>query len=170
MNLGTFIKIAELQEANTEYLYKELYLLKLLEALTGAEPGDLDDMTLEEINVINEKISFLNEDPKPEEVKTIEIGDKIYVYPETLYKLTAGEYISIKTLTDGQSFSKTILNLLAIILRPGKKIVNSETGEEKWIQEKFDAQNLEYRKQLFIKLPVLKVLHSVNFFLSGKQI
>jgi hypothetical protein len=167
MTLAAFLRISDVQEKNSETIFKELYIIKLLEALVGAQPGDLDDITLEELGDLTIELDYLNTNPRPSQVTEIKIEDKIYIFPQNFNKISAGEYISIKTLTDGKSVAETILNLLAVILRPGIKYIDAETGAEKWKQIKFDAENLDYRKKLFLNLPVLDVLWSVNFFLTN---
>jgi len=167
MTLAAFLRISDVQEKNSETIFKELYIIKLLEALVGAQPGDLDDITLEELGDLTIELDYLNTNPRPSQVTEIKIEDKIYIFPQNFNKISAGEYISIKTLTDGKSVAETILNLLAVILRPGIKYIDAETGAEKLKQIKFDAENLDYRKKLFLNLPVLDVLWSVNFFLTN---
>jgi len=170
MTLNTFIRISKIQESGTEFVFQEYYLIKLLEAIVGAEGGDLDDMTIEEMTDLSKRLTFLSEEPAPKKVDKIYIGDIMYCFPENFNKITAGEMISIKTMNDGKDTGDSILNLLAIILRPAKEVIDEETGKIKYVRNKFDAQNLEYRKKLFGKLPVLDCLWSVNFFFtSGNQ-
>jgi len=166
MTLETFIRISKIQESGTEFVFQEYYLIKLLEAIVGAEPGDLDDMTIEEMANLSNKLTFLSEEPTLKKVDKIIIGDLIYAFPENFNKITAGEMISIKTLNEGKSTGDSILNLLAIILRPAKEVIDEETGKVRLVRNKFDAQNLEHRKSLFKKLPVLDCLWSVNFFFT----
>lgn len=166
MTLETFIRISKIQESGTEFVFQEYYLIKLLEAIVGAEGGDLDDMTIEEMADLSNRLTFLSQEPTPKKIDKIMIGDMIYAFPENFNKITAGEMISIKTLNEGKGTGDSILNLLAIILRPAKEVVDEETGKVKYVRSKFDAQNLEYRKSLFKKLPVLDCLWSVNFFFT----
>lgn len=167
MTLNTFIRISKIQESGTEFVFQEYYLIKLLEAIVGAEGGDLDDMTIEEMADLSKRLTFLSEEPTPRKVDKIFIGDIMYGFPENFNKITAGELISIKTLNDGKDTGDSILNLLAIILRPAKEVVDEETGRIKYVRNKFDAQNLDHRKTLFGKLPVLDCLWSVNFFFTN---
>ena len=167
MSLEAFLRITNLQENQSEAIFKELYIIKLIEALVGAEPGDLDDLTLEELGNLTKDLDYLNVQPNSKQVNQFVIDGVDYSFPESFNKLTTGEYISIFTLTEGKSTSDTILYLLSVILRPAKKVYCEITKKEKWVQNKFDAENIEYRKNLFKKLPVLDVLWSVNFFLTS---
>lgn len=166
MTLDTFIRISKIQESNTEIVFQEYYLIKLLESIVGAEGGDLDDLTIEEMVDLSTRLKFLSEEATPKKVDKIMIDDILYAFPENFNKITAGEMISIKTLNEGKNTGDSILNLLAIILRPAKEVLDEETGRIKLVRIKFDAQNLEYRKSLFRKLPVLDCLWSVNFFFT----
>lgn len=81
-----------------------------------------------------------------------------------------GEYISMKTFQENaKSQSEAIPYILAIILRPGKLVQDGETGEEKWVQDKFTANNIDYRKELFLNQPVMDLMGPIGFFLGGKQ-
>jgi hypothetical protein len=79
-----------------------------------------------------------------------------------------GEYISIKTLQENTpSQAEAIPYIIAVILRPGKLVKDEETGQERWVQDKFDANNIEWRKELFLKQPVFDLMGPVTFFLNG---
>lgn len=170
MSLKLYVNVAKLEEKKSEYLLGELYLLKIVEALCDAEDGDLDDLTLEDVNDISQSIGFLKENYNWPNVKTIDIEGTTYVFPSDLNKLTMGEYISMKTFQENtQSQAEAIPYILAIILRPGRLITDEETGEEKWVQDKFTANNIEYRKEIFMSQPVVKLMGPITFFLGGKD-
>lgn len=166
MKLGTFLRVMEVQEGLSENLFKELYLIRLLEACVGAEQGDLDELSIEEMTHLIGKLDYLNDLAKGNEIKSLYLDGVKYMFPLNLNKLTMGEYISIKTLTEGKSSAETIINLLAIILRPAVKKVD-DSGVERWEQKKFDVEGIEFRKREFLKLPVLDVLWNIHFFLTG---
>ena len=168
ITLATYVKMAELDEKKEDIGMPELYLLKVIEALCGVEEGDLDDLTLDMVNELSESVGFLKEEPTWSNTKHIKIEDIDYVFPSDLNKLTMGEYISIKTLQDAQSTKSGIIPyILAIILRPGKLVLNEETGKEVWKQDKFNVANLEWRKELFMNQPVFDLMGPVTFFLNG---
>lgn len=170
MTLKVYVNIAKLEEKKAEYLLGELYLLKIIEALVDAEDGELDELTLEVVNDVSTCLSFLQTNYDWPSVKTLDIEGTTYVFPQDLNKLTMGEYISMKTFQENtQTQAEAIPYILAIILRPGRKEVDEETKEEKWIQDKFNANNIEYRKELFLNQPVMNLIGPVSFFLGGKQ-
>lgn len=169
MSLKLYVNIAKLEEKKSEYILGELYLLKIIEAICDAEDGELDELTLETVNDISTSIVFLQEQTEWPIVKTLEIEGTTYVFPNDLNKLTMGEYISMKTFQENtQSQSDAMPYILAIILRPGKLIKDEETGEEKWVQDKFTANNIEFRKNLFLKQSVMNLMGPINFFLGGR--
>jgi hypothetical protein len=171
ITLGTYLKLSEIGSSlENKYAFNELYVMRVLEILTGADSGDLDDLTIQALNELSSKISYLNSEPKMDIFQHIEIEGKDYAFPEDLYQITAGEYISIKTLQEHEKNpTEFYLHLLSILLRPAKKIKNLETGKDKWIQEKFHAENLCFRRDLYKNLPITKVLGTINFFLNGKD-
>ena len=171
LTLEHYVNLAMLEENKTQYLLGELYLLKVIEVLCGADGGDLDDLTIDMVTELSKEVGFLQTQPEWNNTKHIKIGDVDYAFPTDLNKLTMGEYISIKTLQEGATSEAAAIPLiLAIILRPAKLIKDNESGKETWIQDKFDANNIEFRKDLFLKQPVFDLMGPITFFLSGSGI
>jgi hypothetical protein len=169
LTLKVYVNIAKLEETKSQYILGELYLLKMIEALADAEDGELDDLTLSEVEDISLSLAFLQTQYDWENLKSIEIDGTTYVFPSDLNKLTMGEYISMKTFQESVgSQAEALPYILAIILRPGKLVKDDETGEEKWVQDKFTANNIEFRKELFLNVSVIKLMGPISFFLGGK--
>jgi hypothetical protein len=170
VTLEVYVRLAELEEKKEAFGIPELYLLKVLECLCNAEDGDLDELTLDIVNELVGLIGYIQEEPNWVNTNHLVIDEVDYVFPNDLNRLTMGEYISIKTLQENNTTAGIIPYILAIILRPGTKEVDAETGKEKWVQEKFSTSNLEWRKELFMKQPVFNLMGPVTFFLNGKEI
>jgi hypothetical protein len=170
VTLEVYVRLAELEEKKEAFGIPELYLLKVLECLCNAEDGDLDELTLDIVNELVGLIGYIQEEPNWVNTNHLIIDEVDYVFPNDLNRLTMGEYISIKTLQENNTTAGIIPYILAIILRPGTKEVDAETGKEKWVQEKFSTSNLEWRKELFMKQPVFNLMGPVTFFLNGKEI
>lgn len=168
VSLKHYVELTKLEENKSEYIFGELYLLKVIEVLCGADSGELDDLTIDMVSDLSQSVGFFQTEPKWNNTRNIKIGDVDYVFPADLNKLTMGEYISIKTLQENsQSQADAIPYILAVILRPGELVKNEETGKEYWVQNKFDANNIEYRRELFMKQPVFDLMGPVSFFLNG---
>jgi hypothetical protein len=168
MNLKKYVELAKLEEAKDSFAIPELYLMAMMEKLCGVNSGDLDDLTLDMVNELANEVGFLQTEPKWNNTRHIDIEGQDYVFPEDLNKLTMGEYISIKTLQEQQTSQADLIPwLLAIILRPGKKVYNEEMKKEVWVQDKFNTANLEFRKELFMSQPVFDLMGPVTFFLNG---
>lgn len=164
ITLETYVKIAKLEEMKNTYQFEELYLLRIIELLCGVDEGQIDEMTIEQIQQITDDLGFLQNQNNWTARQTIEIDGQVYVFPKDMNRLTMGEYISIKTLQEkvGNSVD-CIPYILAIILRKGK-LVN-----DKWVQTKFEVDELEERKNLFLKQPITYLMGAVDFFLGGKK-
>lgn len=172
MTLRHYINIAKLEESRTEYLLGELYLLKMIECLCLVESDDdLNDLTLDVVSELSTSLSFLHTQPKWSSTKEIQVNGVDYVFPSDLNKLSMGEYISMKTFQENsKTDAEAIPYILAIILRPGRKVFDEETGKEKWVQEKFNVSNLEFRKELFMGVLAQDLMGQVGFFLTGKEL
>ncbi|CAB4154142.1 hypothetical protein UFOVP630_26 [uncultured Caudovirales phage] len=171
VTLNVYVRLAELEEKKETFGIPELYLLRVLECLCNVEEeGDLDELTLDLVNDLVGSIGYIQQEPTWTNTNHLVIEGQDYVFPNDLNALTMGEYISIKTLQEGTTTAGIIPYILAIILRPGTKEVDAETGKERWVQEKFSTGNLEWRKELFMKQPVFNLMGPVTFFLNGKGI
>lgn len=169
--IETFIEFNKLNDQHKVLQLEDLYFLKLLEVLCGVESGELDDMTLEDFTEITKELTYLSDTPKfDEKTPYYDMDGVTYVIPRNFNLLTAGEKISIDTLNYERDQYDAWLNILSILVRPGVEIKDPETGKSIWIRNKFDANNIEYRKSLFKKAPFLLFYPVVTFFLFGNKI
>lgn len=165
VNLKQYIEIGKLQEQRTEFLYQELYLLRLLEVLTDVKEGELDDLSIEDINKLGSASLFVSKMPEMNTVKELKIGETLYTPPDDLTKLTIGEFISLKTYQDSaRTFWDAVPDMLAILWRPSEKVIDNETGKEKFIREKFKVENLQFRRELFLEQPAINIFGPLLFF------
>lgn len=165
VNLKQYIEIGKLQEQRTEFLYQELYLLRLLEVLTDVKEGELDDLPIEDINKLGSASLFVSKMPEMNTVKELKIGETLYSPPDDLTKLTIGEFISLKTYQDSaRTFWDAVPDMLAILWRPSEKVIDNETGKEKFIREKFKVENLQFRRELFLEQPAINIFGPLLFF------
>lgn len=165
VKLKTYIKIAKLEESRSDFKYGELYLLKLIEILSEAEEGDLDDLSIDEINEISNRISFVNTVPEFSRDKYFKIGDVIYASPDDFKTLSIGEFISVKTYQEQfTSVWDAAPWLLAILWRPATEIYDEERGATIIKREGFKADNLEFRKNLFMDQPAINLINAMLFF------
>jgi hypothetical protein len=172
MTLGDYIRIMKLEEKKDDYLVPELYLIKMIETLTNISNDELDDMDIDCVEDIikNMNLGFLGTEPKWEHIKHINIDGVEYVFPKDLNKLKMGEVISIKTLQSQIPNEVDVIPyILAVLLRPGKLVKNEETSEEEWVQDKFDAENIEHRIKIFMNQPIVKLMGNLTFFLNGRK-
>lgn len=81
-----------------------------------------------------------------------------------------GEYISYRKIVEKHQGNVEMLpTVLSIICRPVKEIViNPITKKENYILEDFDIKLLDFMSSKFEEIPVLLVMGSLNFFLTGK--
>ena len=166
ITLNQYISILNLEKIIGTFLFNEIYYIRLLEVLCNEEENGLDDMTLETLNSLIIKTSYILEIPEWPINNHILFNDKIWVFPTNYNKLTMGEVISIKTLQQKPDLTQTIPDLLSVILRPGKKVLID--GVEKYIADKFDG-NLDERREEILKMTVYNLIGPVNFFLNGSN-
>ena len=167
ITLKTYVELEKLESLREVYI-QELFLLRNIEVLCSAEQGELDEITIKDVNDLSEASQFLAKQPEWEMTKHIKIGDVDYAFPQDLNQLGMGEYVSMKTLQEGQASPADALPyILAVILRPATLVKDEETGKENWVREKLNTTNIEFRKNLFLTMPVFNFMGPISFFLSG---
>ncbi len=153
--------------------------IKLTEIICGVE--DLDELMIDEFNVlcqlVIDKTNSLPDIKGSFELKkSFIINDVLYLTRDvkSLNEMTAGEYSSLKTLQEnwtGQPLD-FIPTALAILIRPGKELIDEETKESYFEIMKFnrmDIKNLEFRANLFLKFAKgSDTIPVYNFFLNMK--
>ncbi len=173
LSLGQYINFMKLNERREkEEMVQDFYLLSLMEVLCKVNENELDDLSLAEYQENLEAMKFLLDTPTVEDTDVIEIDGVKYCLPQKFDSLSAGEYISIKTLQSRyENNIEGLPYLVAVILRPLKEEqVDAETGEKVYIQEKFDTKNLQWRADLFNdKLQISKIMTAIGFFFNGNK-
>lgn len=165
----------ELSKIEADTFEAQLKLFRICEILCGVEEGGLDDLEIEEttelIKIVTQIVNTKTEYTPSE---AFQIDGKWYATRNLtgMNKITNGEYISLKTLAkeyEGNQWAYFPL-VVAILIRPAKKVIDTETGREIWELEKFslrDIENLEWRAELFKQKALAKdIAPVVSFFLS----
>lgn len=174
MNLDKLMRFNALTKPKDENDLESF--LGIISILCDSEPSELEDMNLTLLNELIENIGFLNGDIPKIEDDIVNIDGIDYILNKDMSKITMGEYSSIKMIQESSALSggsdwSYVPKMLAILVRPGKKMIHNETGKERWMQDKLDVEDLEYRSELFRrKLMVPAVMSTVNFFLGMKKI
>lgn len=174
-------------EANTnshKYLVPSYLPILYLEKLLGLEEGDLD-IPLDDIQILNEKMQFfyddiiairneVREDINFKHHLVLDGKDFCYRSVKGLNDMTAGEYASIDLIRMdwNDSIKELYPRLLAILVRPAKKVIDKVTGQEIWKQQSFNAdpEILNDRIQ-FMKdhIDYRTAEKCIGFFLSGTK-
>lgn len=154
----------------------QLLTFQLLGILLDKSEEEIDAIKLEDMTALSEEMAPLikelaefDDTPK----KTIEVRGITYV-AQDMNSLDNGEYISLNLIKEKWGNSLDILpELLAILVRPGTKEIDPETGLEGWKIETFnkkDIQNLEWRAKLFSEeVPAIHLVPIATFFLTGNE-
>jgi len=178
---GLYLDFTRLQQKMDQEdpacLENQLLFYNVIELFLGMEDGELDDFTLKEVGELSELLlKVLSDNINTEPSDHFTIGEITYSTRKIndMNDLTTGEYVSIKTLQEKfkEDSTEFLAYLMAILVRPAKLIKDEETGEERWVQEKFgqkDIDNLEYRVKLFKEKAYAKDLYPVCLFFSNMK-
>jgi|ERR1035437_115669 hypothetical protein len=181
ITLGLYLdysrELSTLKDDEYTTMKGQLAMFNIVEMFLGANPGDLDDILIEDMNQLTDRVAKLITEAK--EFKPSDhfvLNDITYSTRKIadMNQLSAGEYISIGTLKEHYINDQLSLipYILAILIRPASLVKDEETKKERWVQEPFnqrDIDNLEYRVKLFKEKALAKDLVPVcRFFLSGK--
>lgn len=134
--------------------------VKLLSSLSGIDKDIIEMMSVDDFKMLLDRLNFINDEVKKSEDTDMVIDGEEYFLHTNFNDYTTGEIISIELLLEqAQNNIIPILpDLLCIFLR--KKTPKGKI-------EKYKTSFME-RKEMFQKLPISKVYHTISFFfLSG---
>lgn len=164
INLGSWniptswddITLKQFQEIDNYYKdrEKEPDIREMLHILAGKTIDEVNQLPVEFLEIIFDKLSFMNEQPSVgEPTNKIEL-DGITYQANIMNKLKTGEYVAVDSVvkTDAANFAA----ILAIICRKEDEIFDS----------KFENEILEDRIKMFENAPITKVLPVMSFFLN----
>lgn len=126
-------------------------LLDVLHILTNKTEDEINDLPVEALDLITEKLSFIKNEPKVESTNKITIDGEDYII-NTMEKLKLGEYVALDAAKKNDQFD--FASMLAILCR--------KNGEK--YDSTFEAEMFQKRKEMFEKIPITKVFGLINFF------
>jgi len=151
VNLKQFAALQnKLQQEDVDVIEKYIDIISIL---SNEKPSIISKMPLDALRKAIEYISFINELPKETKIKNIiDINGQIYSGVLDVTKLTAGQYIDIKTFCkDSELIFENLANIMATIY--------IEEGEE------YDGAKHASRSRLFQeKLSIADVYGFALFF------
>lgn len=175
LTLGQYLQYNKLSEnikENDESIANVLNTYKIIEVITGATEEEIDELLIEEVKDLSEKVSTILKQTKFNENPSGHIViDGVDYVAKKMNEIDNGEYISLNILREQYTNDLDLLpKMLAILIRPGTKSFDAERGEEVWTIEKFnrrDIENLELRaNKLLEKGKAKDLVPIINFFLS----
>ena len=115
VNLKQFAQLQTKLQDNTEDVIERY--LDIITVLSGEKPSIVNQMPLEALRKAIQYVSFINELPKETKIKNqFEINGQIYKGIIDVTKLTAGQYIDIKTFCKNtEEIFDNLANIMAVI-------------------------------------------------------
>lgn len=170
LTLNQYMELCRTISKQDEYSIPTLYMLSIFEVLCNVNSGDLDDMDLETLGEMTQDMGFITSAPKYNKVDHLNIEGVDYTFGD-FTKLNLKEVITIQLLQKQYTNQFDFIpRLIGVLLRPSKKILDSESKKEYWVQEKFDDKNFEYRVDLFLsKCKGIDLMGAADFFLIGNK-
>ena len=157
----------------TNTLEKFVKTNKLVEILCNLTEEEVDEIVINDMNLITEDIMDMISNMNYSDFTNHFNIDGIEYATKDTNELNNAEYISLNMIREQyiDSFD-SFPRLLAVLIRPAKKLYDEETKQDKWVVEKFnknDIDNLEFRANLFINKALAKdVAPPLSFFLNSK--
>lgn len=115
VNLKQFAALQnKLQQEDTDVIERYIDIVALL---SNEKPSLIMKMPIDALKQAIEYVSFINELPKETKIKNIiEVNGQIYKGTLDITKLTAGQYIDIKTFCkDSELIFENLANIMAVI-------------------------------------------------------
>lgn len=150
------ISLKQFQEINKYYsdTDKQFDIRDVIHILTEKTIDEVNELPAEFLQIIMEKLLFLQEEPKKQEPSNkIEIKNETYQI-NFMEKLKTGEYVSVDNILKADK--NDYASILAILCRKQGEIYDS----------KFEAELFEERRKMFEDEPITKILPIIGFFLN----
>ena len=115
VNLKQFAALQnKLQQEDTDVIERYIDIIALL---SNEKPSLIMKMPIDALKKAIDYVSFINELPKETKIKNvIEINNQVYKGTLDITKLTAGQYIDIKTFCkDSELIFENLANIMAVI-------------------------------------------------------
>jgi len=139
LNLGKFIELTKILEAKDKEESDLKFSLKLIAALIGCGVDTLYQLSISDMNLLVNEVSWVSENPKQKNTKKITIDGVHYGFIN-LNGITTGEMISIESFQKNVTDNKDNLHfVMAILFRKieGGSVLPLEDDFEK-IKERAD--------------------------------
>ena len=115
VNLKQFAALqSKLQQEDTDAIERYIDIIALL---SNEKPSLIMKMPIDALKKAIDYVSFINELPKETKIKNvIEINNQVYKGTLDITKLTAGQYIDIKTFCkDSELIFENLANIMAVV-------------------------------------------------------
>lgn len=150
IDLATFSEIERYYEDKD----KEFDIREVLHILTHKTMDEINVLPAEFLEIILEKLMFLQTKPEvgaPKNEVMID-GEKYFI--NVMEKMKTGEYVAFDTVVKGDKHDYA--SMLAILCRKQGELYDS----------KYEAELFEKRREMWNKQPVIKILPLISFFLQ----
>ncbi|HEY4876895.1 MAG TPA: hypothetical protein VIH86_15050 [Puia sp.] len=137
ISLATFLELAQVDEAPTNDLEKDIAKLSIL---AEVERNYFDSYPASEIKKFSHVLDFLETEPTAEVKPFYFIGDKKYKFISQIKDLTAGQFVDVMNIAkDKTNFNEKLHTLISIFLLPVRKATLFERLQygKKEITEKY---------------------------------
>lgn len=132
----------------------EFKITDIIHIMCGKSVDEINAMPLEFLDIISDKLEFMTK-PMEKAVPTKEVevnGEKYVIHTEE--QLKVGEYVAADTILKNDSHNYAAL--MAILCRKEGEVYDS----------KFENEELMKRVEMWEKVPVMKVMGIISFFLT----
>lgn len=132
----------------------EFKITDIIHIMCGKSVDEINAMPLEFLDIISDKLEFMTT-PMEKAVPTKEVevnGEKYVIHTEE--QLKVGEYVAADTILKNDSHNYAAL--MAILCRKEGEVYDS----------KFENEELMKRIEMWEKVPVMKVMGIISFFLT----
>lgn len=164
ITLEDYFKVIDLDPTQNE----DKYLIDMISILSGCKVEDLMDIPAIEMEKLTDVFNIFGNLDFPL-VDHLEIDGDLYVCKKNMTNITNGEVIMIKNIQKDSKTTKDIyLGILSVLIRPG--YIKDDNGVNRYIQHRLDIDELESRKELFLKkLKVDIAVPIVQAFTNGTK-
>lgn len=171
IKFGKFLDIARIVEKASEYTNYNQYVVKLISCVMEAPYEVVADLDQEDLLQLIDNMQWAYDlTPDNNFKKHINLNGIDYAFKDNM-KLKMSETITMETIIkqNGNDNVSSFPLVLACLLRPAKKSVVVETGEDLWIQDPLDEdfEALQKRADIFKEHIMVNDVYGALVFFSN---
>lgn len=166
--LDEYLRLTTLYQKQSN-METEEFLLKLITIISDAKEDDIKQLSVNELNKLTDIVQVFSNFNTEFKDDYILIDGQIYVPKKNMSNISMEEMTFYKNFEKSEDLSEKLISLLVLLVRPGYE--KDKDGKIRYIQHRFNMEDVEERKELFKKkLKASVAIPLISSFMNGMSV